>query len=160
MRQESRFKPTAVSQKGAYGLMQIMPVTETEIIGKLGLEEGKSPYNNIKVGTYYLRSLYRLFGQAPEEDRIRLTLAAYNAGIGRILDARAIVEYLGDNPNSWRAVRYALPLLSKRYYTLHRHIWEEGRPGSGYFGNDAVASVLDYVENVMQYYDEYRRTLN
>jgi soluble lytic murein transglycosylase-like protein len=158
MRQESGFRPQAVSGKGAFGLMQIMPVTQVEVAGKLGLEEAQSPYNNIKAGTYYLRSLYRLFDGAPEEDRLRLTLAAYNAGIGRILDARTVAAYLGDDPNSWRAVMDALPLLSKRYYTLHRSIWEDGKPKSGVFRG--FRQTLEYVENVMHYYDEYRRSLS
>jgi membrane-bound lytic murein transglycosylase F len=158
IRQESRFRHDAISHRGAYGLMQIMPVTQAELADKIGVEEAKSPWNNIRAGVFHLRSLYRYFDEAQGDDRVQLTLAAYNAGLGRIRDAQAIAEYLGHNPNSWRDVKDALPLLSKRYYTLHRRIWEEGKPRSGYFRN--YRQTTAYVENIMQYYADYKLALN
>jgi membrane-bound lytic murein transglycosylase F len=157
MKQESRFQHNALSHKGAYGLMQIMPVTQDDLMGRLGVRNATSPYNNIKAGVFHLRSLYRVFGDAPEKDRLRLALAAYNAGLSRILDAQDIARFLGDDPNSWKAVRDALPLLSKRYHTLHKRIWEEGLPRGGHFrGWRQTAS---YVDNVIRFYREYKRSL-
>lgn len=158
IRQESRFRHDAVSHKGAYGLMQIMPVTQVELTDKIGVEEATTPRNNIRAGVFHLRSLYRYFDEAVGDDRVRLTLAAYNAGLGRIRDAQDIARYLGHNPNSWRDVKDALPLLSKRYYTLHRQIWPEGKPRSGYFRNFRQTTI--YVENIMQFYGDYRLALN
>jgi membrane-bound lytic murein transglycosylase F len=158
IRQESGFQHDAVSHKGAYGLMQIMPVTQVELTDKIGVEEATSPRNNIRAGVFHLRSLYRYFDEAAGEDRVQLTLAAYNAGLGRIRDAQAIAKYLGLNPNTWRDVRDALPLLSRRYSTLHRQIWPEGKPRSGYFGN--YRQTVNYVENIMQYYRDYKLALN
>lgn len=152
MKQESQFKPNAVSNVGAYGLMQIMPVTQAEITEKLGVPEAKTPYNNIRAGSFHLRTLYRIFKDAREEDRIRLTLAAYNAGLGRIFDARQIAAYLGSDPDSWNAVKKTLPLLSRRYYTLHQNIWE-GKPPSGYFGN--WRQTTKYVDKVLEHYNEF-----
>lgn len=158
IRQESRFRHDAVSYKGAYGLMQIMPVTQAELTDKIGVEEATTPRNNIRAGIFHLRSLYRYFDEAAGDDRVQLTLAAYNAGLGRIRDAQAIAKYLGHNPNSWRDVKDALPLLSKRYYTLHRQIWPEGKPRSGYFRNYRQTTI--YVENIMQFYGDYKLALN
>ncbi len=58
MKQESKFDHEAVSYSGAYGLMQIMPVTQIELAEKIGVEETITPRNNIKAGIYHLKSLY------------------------------------------------------------------------------------------------------
>ncbi len=79
---ESAFDPAAVSAKGAQGLMQIMPETQRE----LGLSDPFDPEANIAAGLRYLRSLYERFG------RVRLALAAYNAGPG------AVAQYSGIPP--------------------------------------------------------------
>jgi hypothetical protein len=55
-------------------------------------------------------------------------------------------------------VKDALPLLSKRFQTLHRQVWQQDRPKSGWFGN--AKQTIAYVESVMGYYDEYRMVLN
>ena len=135
MKQESRFDHEAVSYKGAYGLMQIMPLTQIELAEKLGVEETSTPRNNIKAGIYHLKSLYAIFNHIPKEDRICLSLAAYNAGFGRILDAQKIASYMGNDPYRWSSIREALPFLTKKSYTLHSRIWSDGCPPSGYFRN-------------------------
>jgi soluble lytic murein transglycosylase-like protein len=68
---ESDFNHTAVSSKGAKGLMQIMPGTAS----MMNLEEPFSPEENIMAGTRYLSLLLERFNN----DK-RLALAAYNAG--------------------------------------------------------------------------------
>jgi soluble lytic murein transglycosylase-like protein len=77
MHAESSAKPRARSERGAMGLMQIMPKTWTELRARYGL--GADPYDprdNILAGAAYLRELYDRYG-APG------FLAAYNAGPGR-----------------------------------------------------------------------------
>jgi membrane-bound lytic murein transglycosylase MltF len=157
MKRESRFSSKAVSNKGAYGLMQIMPSTQQELAEKLGVDNLQTPINNIRAGTFHLWSLYQAFDKADDENRIKLTLAAYNAGLNRILDARDVATYLGDDPNDWEAVRATLPLLSKRYSTLHRRIWESGRPRAGYFRDWRQTQA--YVDTIMSYYTEYQLAL-
>ncbi len=81
---ESGFDPTAVSPKGAIGLMQIMPGTArrygVESDKKMALEKKLTdPRINIKTGTRYLRDLFNMF-----PGRIDLALAAYNAGEGAV----------------------------------------------------------------------------
>lgn len=77
MRVESNFTPHAVSPKGAMGLMQLMPGTARD----LGVEDPFCPRQNIHAGSRYLRWLLNLFGQD-----LPLALAAYNAGLRRVLE--------------------------------------------------------------------------
>ena len=157
MRHESRFMADAVSHRGAFGLMQIMPATQAELAGKLGVDETETPTNNIKAGIYHLQQLYRSIEAADEENHIRLTLAAYNAGLNRILDAQDVASFLGDQPSEWDAVKSALPLLSKRYQSLHSNVWRFGKSRAGYFSD--WRQTTKYVESVMSYYDLYQVAL-
>jgi len=158
VRQESRFTSDAQSHKGASGFMQIMPLTGEQLAKSLEMEDMSQPDDNLRAGVYYLKTLYNLFEGVEEPDRIKLTLAAYNAGIGRIYDAQELAAYLHDNPGRWQAIRDALPLLSKRFYTLHRNVWEQEKPKAGWFGN--AKETIAYVEKVINHYDEYRLVLN
>jgi membrane-bound lytic murein transglycosylase F len=157
MKQESSFRAKAVSHKGAYGLMQIMPMTEAELTQKIGVKNARSPYNNIRAGIFHLKSLYRYFEDSVGDERVKLSLAAYNAGLNRIKDAQEIAQFMGDDPNTWKSVKDALPMLSKRYRTLHARVWENGVPRSGYFRD--TKQTTQYVENIMQYYDGYQLAL-
>jgi membrane-bound lytic murein transglycosylase F len=158
VRQESGFTSDALSHKGALGLMQIMPLTGEQLAKSLDLEDTSDPEDNLRAGVYYLKTLYDLFEGVEDPDRIKLTLAAYNAGIGRIYDAQELAAYLHDNPGRWQAIRDALPLLSKRFYTLHKNVWEQEKPKAGWFGN--AKETIGYVERVINRYDEYRLVLN
>lgn len=71
---ESAFNPTALSSKGAQGLMQIMPDTQRY----LGLVDPYNPEANIMAGSRYLRDQLNTFGS------LELALAAYNAGPGNV----------------------------------------------------------------------------
>ncbi|MGA9118686.1 MAG: transglycosylase SLT domain-containing protein [Bacteroidota bacterium] len=158
MKQESRYSCNAQSVRGAAGLMQLMPGTGEELARKLNLQDLLPPAHNIQAGIFYLRKLYRLFDGAGEVDRLKLTLAAYNAGFSRVRDAQELAVYLDDEPLQWQAVKNALPLLSKQFYTLHRSVWGQDKPRSGWFGNSR--ETIRYVDSVMDYYDEFKLALN
>ena len=73
IKQESQFTTTAVSNKGAKGLMQIMPNT-WKIFSKADYKQVHDPIQNIDVGTRFLADLYRQFGDW------RMVFRAYFAG--------------------------------------------------------------------------------
>lgn len=81
IRTESSFKETAVSSKGAVGLMQLMPKTADYIAKKIGYSQEFDLFNaqtNLHLGICYLKYL---------EDKYldeAVVLACYNAGEGRV----------------------------------------------------------------------------
>jgi membrane-bound lytic murein transglycosylase F len=158
MKAESQFDDEAESQKGAIGLMQIMPATQALISKETGMDSlaFDDPPGNIKGGIYYLAKIYHQFDDMniSEENRVKLTLASYNAGLGRVLDARTMARYVNDDPNEWKSVKNSLSLLSRKYSSLHRYVWEERRPTSGYFKDWQQTS--NYVESVVGFYQEYK----
>jgi membrane-bound lytic murein transglycosylase F len=158
MKTESGFSPDAVSYRGAMGLMQIMPVTGEQLARTLELQDVVEPINNIHGGVYYLRQLYDLFDNATGLDRIKLTLAAYNAGIGRIYDAQTLVTFFHGNANKWDYVKQALPMLSRSYCELHQIVWDQDHPKTGWFNNPQ--ETLTYVDRIMKYYSSYCVALN
>ncbi|MBU2591541.1 MAG: lytic transglycosylase domain-containing protein [Nitrospinae bacterium] len=81
---ESSFSNSAVSNKNARGLMQIVPETAKAIALKEEIEwEGyktlHTPATNIRIGTYYFKKLLRRF-----DGDVSLALAAYNNGPTRV----------------------------------------------------------------------------
>jgi peptidoglycan lytic transglycosylase len=83
VREESSYYPRAVSRAGARGLMQLMPGTARLVAaGNVtllpGLEPLDDPSVNLALGTRFLASMLREFGD------VRLALAAYNAGPNRV----------------------------------------------------------------------------
>lgn len=125
MYQESRFDPAARSPMGAAGLMQLMPRTAQQV----GVQNLDDPAESVRGGVLYLDWVRR---QLPEDlpvaDRIWFTLAAYNAGLGHLLDARRLAEQKGWDPDRWfDNVENAMLLLSQRpYYSQARHGYVRG----------------------------------
>ncbi len=76
MHQESSFKARAMSNKGARGLMQLMPGTAA----RFGVKNIWDPEQNIEGGARYMRFLLDLFA-----GDVHLALAGYNAGEGAVM---------------------------------------------------------------------------
>lgn len=97
IRVESAFNPRAVSNKGAQGLMQLMPRTASA----LGVRNVFDPYQNIDGGVRHLRYLLDKYpGQTS------LALAAYNAG-------EKAVDYYGGIPPYAETVQYVQKILGQ-----------------------------------------------
>jgi membrane-bound lytic murein transglycosylase F len=156
IKQESQFDSSAVSERGATGLMQMMPMTHAEMNEALDLDSLEVTSDNIQAGIYYFSKLYNLFSNIQVEDRLCFSLAAYNAGPSRIYDAQEIAAYMGENPNKWSVIENVLPLLSKRYYSLHQEVWGEPKPRNGYFGS--WRQTVKYVQNITNTYKNINRT--
>lgn len=84
IRAESDFKPTAVSRKGARGLMQLMPGTAT----RLGVADSFDPAANVDAGVRYLRELLTRY-----HGDVAKALAAYNAGTQRVEQYNGVPPY-------------------------------------------------------------------
>lgn len=107
---ESAYNPQARSEKGALGLMQLMPDTAARY-GVRGAV--KSPEENLRAGTRYLADLIRLF-----DGRLELALAAYNAG------ENAVIRH-GHRVPPYRETLKYVPLVLEKY-----HAWREPQPVS------------------------------
>lgn len=112
MAAESGFNPSAVSPKGAVGLMQLMP----ETAARYGLQADPKktiqqkltdPKTNIRLGARYLRDLYKLF-----PDQRELVLASYNAGEG------AVQKYRNNIPPYAETRNYVQ--LVTQFYQLYK----------------------------------------
>ena len=127
--------------------MQLMPsVAKTY---KINFTRLSSPDLNIATGTKYFRWIYNHFDKPEfsEEDKIKFSLASYNAGIGHIHDARALAAKYNLNPNVWND-NVEVMLLNKstrKYYSdpLVKH------------GHCRGFETQVYVRNIMQYYEHY-----
>jgi soluble lytic murein transglycosylase-like protein len=74
MKQESGFKPCAVSVRGAQGLMQLMPATAEQF----HVADPFDPEQNVQAGAAFLKQLLGKYS-----GDLRLALIAYNAGAAR-----------------------------------------------------------------------------
>jgi soluble lytic murein transglycosylase-like protein len=83
---ESRYEPSAVSPRGAIGLMQLLPTTAR----RFGAQDPFDPGQNVAAGTAYLKWLMTYFNEDLE-----LALAGYNAGEQAVVRAgRKVPPYL------------------------------------------------------------------
>jgi len=81
---ESAFNPSAVSPKGASGLMQLMPGTAS----RYGVRDIFDPVENVYAGVHYLSDLKTMFN-----GNMQLAVAAYNAGENAVLRYGGVPPY-------------------------------------------------------------------
>jgi membrane-bound lytic murein transglycosylase F len=135
--QESRWRPAAVSPRGAQGVMMLMPVTAK----KMGVGDVFAPDENILGGARYLAYMKgRIPKRIRDPDRTWMALAAYNIGIGHLEDARIITQMRKKNPDRWPDVRANLPRLSDPHW--------HARVKRGYANG---SETVQFVERVSQF---------
>lgn len=155
IRQESYFNANARSHAGAFGLMQLMPRTGQGLQNQLSLEETQTPKNNVIAGIYYYATLVSQFRDLGE-DKYKFALAAYNAGLGRVIDAMTITAYFEKDYRLWENVKEAYPYLSSKEDSIHALVWPETkRPPYGTLDN--WKEPYNYVNSIMFYYDAYKK---
>jgi len=86
MAAESNFDCNALSDKGAVGLMQLMPATAAEYGA-----DPEVPEQNVRAAAGYLRALLNRYGN--NRDGLARTIAAYNAGPGNVDKYRGIPPF-------------------------------------------------------------------
>ncbi len=125
---ESSFQPDAVSEKGAVGLMQLLPSTAEAIAQELDLEWADAhlvdPRKNITLGAAYFKKLMKAFdGDVP------LALTAYNKGPGYVLKMQrsGVMEATASNFPSSYAER-VFDSLSRLYPDRGRTGWRAPSP--------------------------------
>jgi len=146
--QESNFDASAVNWMGASGLMQIMPKTARSV--GISRDSLFKPDQNVLAAARLLKIYEKNFAIiSNDEQRIKMTLAAYNCGLGHITDARALTRKHGRNPYIWEDnVRTFILLKSQPKY------FEDRVCKSGYLrGTETVA----FVSDVWNRYNKYRR---
>jgi soluble lytic murein transglycosylase-like protein len=94
---ESNWNPNAVSQKGAVGMMQLMPKTARD----MGVGNPLNADENIEGGVKYLKYLLNKF-----RGNLALALAAYNAG-------PSLVEKVGKVPSIPETVKYVRKVMNE-----------------------------------------------
>ena len=146
---ESNFDTTAMSVKGAQGLLQLMPVT----LERFGVQNPNDPFESLMGGVNYLKYLDKFWRERiPEQnERIKFILASYNVGQGHVEDAWRLALKYGRNPQNWQEVGHFLKLKTKPEF------YKDPVVKSG-FAKGHVA--FEYVEEVLLLYDSYRTLIN
>ena len=132
--QESRLDQSLRSNRGAVGVMQILP--KTAAADPVNIKDVHKLESNIHAGIKYLHFLYNRYYKAAPMDQLNkmlFTFAAYNAGPARVRGLREQAKKMGLNPDLW-------------------------------FNNVEVAAAraigretVQYVSNIFKYYVVYKR---
>jgi membrane-bound lytic murein transglycosylase MltF len=140
--QESKFSISSRSHRGATGLMQVMPQTAAYY----NITDLIDPAQNLIAGTNHLKRLQNLYqgSDMTPEERINFTLAAYNAGEGRIKDCRNLAESKNLDKNKWSDIVKVIPLMNDDSILTDENVK---------LGKFKGTETLAYVSNIMALYD-------
>lgn len=142
--QESRFAMNTRSHKGAVGLMQVMPRTASEY----GIDDLINPENNIKAGVSHFKSLEKFFNKyhLPREEKIKMILAAYNAGENRIAECIKYTEQKGLDPNYWENIVGLIPEIRNDTISI-----SDSSTIYKFKGDETI----NYVDNILKIYNSF-----
>ena len=140
--QESKFSIGSRSHRGACGLMQVMPQTGAVY----EVNDLIDPEQNLFAGTSHLKRLQKLYSSCDmsDEERIRFTLAAYNAGEGRIMDCRNLARAKRLNENVWSNIVDVIPMMREDSILTDENVK---------LGKFKGVETITYVDNIMELYN-------
>lgn len=143
--QESHWDESAVSPTGVRGIMMLTKETAE----RMGVKDRTDPEQSIRGGAEYLKLLITKMPESIlEEDKLWFALAAYNLGLGHLLDVRRLTKELGGNPDNWLDVKNNLPLLTKKeYYSRLRYGYARGNEAYNYVDN-----IQRYLNSIIKYH--------
>ncbi|MDO4695320.1 MAG: transglycosylase SLT domain-containing protein, partial [Porphyromonas sp.] len=145
--QESNFQSNIVGWSSATGLMGIMPATGRAFGATV--EELKDPAVSVRVAVDCLLAIGKSYQDIEDEnERMKFTLASYNAGPAHIQDARRLAKKYGASPDIWddNVREYVLLKSNPKYYN-------DPVCKYGFLrGKETVA----YVSNIMARKDVYK----
>lgn len=147
--QESRFNPNAKSWAGAFGLMQLMPVTAN----RFGVDSASPVQMQIRAGVMFIQWLDRLYEDITDPaERQKFVLASYNVGPGHVMDAMKLAEKYGKNPNVWtnNVDDFLLKKSIPKYYndTIVKYGYCRG------------SETYNYVIEVVERFEHYKNLVN
>lgn len=147
--QESRFDPNVVSWAGAFGLMQLMPVTAD----RFGASPASSTEVQIAAGVKFIKYLDDRFRNriTDENERILFILASYNAGPGHIFDAQRLAEKNGKDSSVWFGNVDTFLLLKSNPQYYHDPVVKHGY-------SRGIES-YNFVKQIMERYEHYKNAI-
>ena len=148
--QESHFKLDLESEKGAFGLMQLMPV----VMERYDIGYDATPEEQLEAGGKLLKYLGECFENrvADSAERVKFVLASYNAGPGHVYDAQRLAVKYGKDPEVWdNNVDYFILNKSKKQY------YSDTCCKAGYLRG---TETYRFVEEVLDRYYQYQASYN
>lgn len=148
--QESKFKLDLESEKGAFGLMQLMPV----VMERYEIDYDSSPEEQVEAGGKLIKHLDNCLENKVTDsaERVKFVLAAYNAGLGHVYDAQRLAEKYGKSPDIWDDnVDYYILNKSKAQY------YNDTCCRSGYLRG---SETFRFVEEILERYYHYSEIIN
>ena len=146
--QESHFKLDLESEKGAFGLMQLMPV----VMQRYGIDYDATPEEQLHAGGQLLTYLNKCLDNkvADSTERVKFVLAAYNAGLGHVYDAQRLALKYGASPDVWDN--------NVDYYILNKSKYKNDTCcHSGFLRG---TETYRFVQEVLDRYYQYQATYN
>ena len=144
--QESKFHIEVQSARGAAGLMQLLPKTAKHF----GCSNPIDPEENIRAGVKMLRAVEKRYKRvaANPDELAKFTLAAYNAGTGRIRDCINYARHTGTDVSRWENVAAVIPDMKRDSIAALDTI----KHGTFIGGRETIS----YVRRVRAFHDRYR----
>ena len=147
--QESRFRMDLESEKGAFGLMQLMPV----VMERYGIDYDATPEEQLDAGGQLISFLDDCLENKVTDsvERVKFVLAAYNSGLGHVYDAQRLASKYGKYPDVWdNNVDYFILNKSKKQY------YNDTCCHAGYLrGTETYRFVEEVLDRFYQYQANY-----